>query len=128
MLAARGGLDDAAGRMGDASGQLYHSSVSHIDPTDIRGQEAAQSEREKQQAAAALHEAEDFKWLMSNKRGRRIVWRLLDRAGVHRTSFHTNALTMAFNEGARNEGLRLTAQCLKYCPGSYNLMISEKDE
>ena len=34
-----------------------------------------------------------------SKRGRRIVWRFLERAGVYRLSFNTNAMAMAFAEG-----------------------------
>ena len=68
----------------------------------------------------------DLKWLMSNKRGRRIVFRLLERAGVWRLSFNTNALTMAFSEGTRNEGLRLMAQITEHCLDRYAEMLQEQ--
>ncbi|KAA5926360.1 endopeptidase [Achromobacter xylosoxidans] len=71
-------------------------------------------------------ESDDMKWLMGNRRGRRIVWRLLSRAGVYRTSFSTNAMQMAFNEGNRNEGLRLMTSLLLNCPERYAEMLQEQ--
>jgi hypothetical protein len=73
-------------------------------------------------------EIADLKWLMSNKRGRRFVHRLLERAGVWRLSFNTNALSMAFNEGTRNEGLRLLAQLTEHCLDRYSEMLKEQKE
>jgi len=62
---------------------------------------------------------------MSSKRGRRILWRLLDRAGVFRLSFNTNAMAMAFAEGNRNEGLRYLALIHTLCPELYPTMVKE---
>ena len=73
-------------------------------------------------------EVDDLKWVMSNKRGRRFVAGLLERAGVFRTSFNTNALQMAFNEGNRNEGLRLIALLTAECPDRYAEMLKESAE
>ena len=98
--------------------------MSH-DPLDLRGQEQAKQERDERDRLAAQIEAEDTKWLMSTKRGRRIVWRLLERAGVFRLSFNTNAMQMAFAEGARNEGLRTLAHIHAACPESYQVMLAE---
>jgi hypothetical protein len=70
-------------------------------------------------------EEADLQWLMSSKRGRRIVWRLLDRAGVFRLSFNTNAMSMAFSEGNRNEGLRILGLIHTICPNLYPTMVKE---
>lgn len=82
---------------------------------------------DEQRAAAALRlerqEADDTAWLMSGKRGRRIVWRLLDRAGVFRHVFTGDALGTAFAEGCRNEGLRLLAAV--HALPDYSLMVAE---
>ena len=64
---------------------------------------------------------------MSSKRGRRIVWRFLERAGVYRLSFNTNAMAMAFAEGNRNEGLRILAQIHTLCPELYAVMVKEQN-
>jgi hypothetical protein len=100
--------------------------MSSFDPLDIRGQELSREKAQERAAAAAKTEEEDIKWLMANKRGRRIVYRLLERAGVWRLSFNTNALQMAFNEGNRNEGLALTAKLMAYCPDAYATMTKEQ--
>ena len=83
-------------------------------------------QRQKAIKRKAREEAEDFKWLLSSRRGRRIVWRFLDRAGVFRLSFNTNSMTMAFNEGNRNEGLRILAQIHTLCPELYPVMVKEQ--
>ncbi len=102
--------------------------MSYSDPLDIRSQERTQAEAEERALLAAQIEIDDVKWLMSNKRGRRFMARLLERAGVWRLSFNTNALTMAFNEGTRNEGLRLLAQITAHCPDRYTEMLKESKE
>lgn len=104
--------------------------MNSFDPFDLREQEQRQERLADQSQADRLADADDLKWVMSNKRGRRFVARLLDRAGVWRSSFSTNALSMAFNEGQRNEGLRLIAALLAHCPDRYNEMLTEsgKDE
>lgn len=102
--------------------------MSNFDPLDIRSQERVQAEADDRTRLALQTEIDDLKWLMSNKRGRRFVARLLERAGVWRLSFNTNALTMAFNEGTRNEGLRLLAQITAHCPDRYTEMLKESNE
>lgn len=96
------------------------------DPTDIRRQERAKADTDLRNKLAKDTEEADFKWLMSSKRGRRIVWRMLDRAGVFRLSFNTNSMMMAFNEGNRNEGLRVLAQIHALCPELYPVMVKEQ--
>lgn len=69
-------------------------------------------------------EADDIKWLMSSRQGRRVVWRLLEKAGVYRTSFTGNSETF-FREGQRNLGLFIVAEIHAHCPESYALMLTE---
>ena len=93
--------------------------------TDADPIESSQKDAKAKNRLAALTENEDVIWLMSNKRGRRIVNRLLDRTGVYRLSFHTNALQMAFNEGNRNLGNSLLAQITVLCPERYTELLNE---
>ena len=102
--------------------------VNQPNPFDIAAQAQAQALTEEQVARAQQIEIDDVKWLMSNTKGRRIVYRLLEQAGVYRLSFNTNALSMAFNEGARNSGLRLLHQVSTHCPERYAEMLNEKGE
>ena len=100
--------------------------MSNYDPTDIRSLERAKADTDLRNKLATDNEEADLKWLMGSKRGRRIVWRFLDRAGVFRLSFNTNSMTMAFNEGNRNEGLRILAQTHTLCPELYPVMVKEQ--
>ena len=72
------------------------------DPLDLRSQEREKEDRETRDRLERENEEADIKWLMSSKKGRRVMWRLLDQAGVFKLSFNTNAMTMAFAEGNRN--------------------------
>lgn len=98
------------------------------DPLDTGAQDEAHMEAAEKAKQAARVDKDDLIWLMSGKRGRRVVRKMLERAGVWRMSFNTNALQMAFNEGMRNEGLALTAKLMAYCPDSYAKMMTENRE
>ena len=95
------------------------------DPTDLKAEER---DAEKAAARAKLEgevEASDIKWLMAHKQGRRIAYRLLANAGVWKSSFNTNALTMSFNEGRRNDGLIFLGLVTEHCPAKYLEMLEE---
>lgn len=102
--------------------------MSNYDPTDTEGQQQQRDDAELRKRLNRDTEESDFKWLMGNKRGRRIVWRQLDRAGVFRLSFNTNAMAMAFAEGSRNEGLRVLNQIHTLCPELYTTMVKEAND
>lgn len=99
--------------------------MSNYDPLDVRGQLDAKSDKDTRAKLARDNDDADFKWLMGSKRGRRMIWRQLDRAGVFRLSFNPNAMQMAFAEGNRNEGLRTLASIHTQCPELYPVMIKE---
>jgi hypothetical protein len=69
-------------------------------------------------------EANDTKWLMSSKQGRRIVRRWLAAAGIHRTSFTGNSETF-FREGKRALGLEIEAEVIRHAGPDYILMLTE---
>ncbi len=94
-------------------------------PTDIEQQEALRREEHERTRVLQQQELDDLKWLMNAKRGRRFIHRWLERAGVFQLSFNTNAMTMAFNEGRRNEGLALTNRLMAACPEQWALMMKE---
>jgi hypothetical protein len=77
---------------------------------------------------AKREEEADTKWLMGSEAGRRVVWELLEFAGVFRTSPTMDNWTF-FNEGQRNVGLKLLGRIQAHCPDEYALMIKEhRDE
>jgi len=102
--------------------------MSHSDPTDLRRQERDRADADKRAKLARETEDEDLRWLMKCRQGRRVVWRQLDRAGVFRSVFNTNAMQMAFTEGNRNGGLQLLAQINAVCPEFYQTMVSEAND
>lgn len=82
--------------------------------------EAARLKKEKEVA--------DLKWLMGHEEGRRIAWRLLEEAGVFRSSFSMDGLQMAFSEGNRNQGIKLLAEIHEHCPVRYTQMVKEQKD
>ena len=100
------------------------------DPLDLDDQESERAKTDHARKLSLINEGEDFRWLMSNKRGRRIVWRWLEKTGVFRSSFNHSGSLTAFNEGSRNIGLMLIAQVHEFCPEQYLTMLQEqrKDE
>ena len=90
---------------------------------DITNLQDLDDARQRAGRLAEQQERADIVWLMSGPRGRRIVWRLLEKAGVFRQAFNPDALTMAFVEGCRNEGLRLLS--VVHTLPEYAAMVSE---
>lgn len=99
--------------------------TAELDPTDLEAAQLSAEEVGRQRQIREAKEAEDWRWLMTSEHGRRIVRDLLETTGVHRTSFDQNALSMAFNEGQRNVGLRIEARIAKHAPLTYQLMVNE---
>jgi hypothetical protein len=99
--------------------------MSEHDPLDTAALDKERKAAKDGEKAKSQTDAEDIKWLMSSKQGRRILWGMLERAGVYRLSFNTNSMTMAFAEGARNEGLRLLNQIHTHCADLYPTMLRE---
>lgn len=98
-----------------------------FDPIDQELQQSLDREAAGQaQELAAKREAADFRWLMNDPRGRRIVWAQLSASGVFRTSWSPDAMQMAFNEGHRSHGLRVLAQIHATCPDLYHTMMKEQ--
>ncbi len=99
--------------------------MSDHDPFDLDKQEQREDFRRVASRLLAETEDSDFVWLMSGPRGRRIVRRLLDRAGIYRTSFHPNAMEMSKQEGSKQMGYWLLAQIDRLCSAEYVQMMQE---
>jgi hypothetical protein len=100
--------------------------MNDYDPTNLRAREDGQAASAQAETLRREIEDADFLWLMSESRGRRIVWRTMERAGVFDGGFVPDAMTMAFRAGQRNEGLYLLARIHALCPEAYSLMIEER--
>ena len=99
--------------------------MSEYDPIDVQAQEAARESQDRERRLSKDTEESDMKYLMRNKQGRRIVWRLLERAGVFRSVFNTNAMAMSFAEGRRDYGLHTLALVHGACPEMFPVMLKE---
>jgi len=99
--------------------------MSQFDPTDLEAQEKRAADQRVKQRISKDTEEQDFKWLMGSRRGRRIIWRTLERAGVFRLSFNTDPLLMSFTEGNRNEGIHTLTLIHSLCPELYATMVRE---
>lgn len=99
--------------------------MTEFDPTDVPAMDRAKQAKALRERLAREEVGSDTKWLMGTKRGRRVVWRLLEQAGVFRLSFNTNAMSMAFAEGNRNLGLAMLDQIHRTCPELYTVMLGE---
>lgn len=96
-----------------------------MDPTDYRAQERAKADKATLERLVREMEESDLKWLMGSKRGRRIVWRILEKSRVFQLSFNTNALVMSFQEGQRRFGNEMLATINAVCPELYPVMARE---
>lgn len=95
------------------------------DPTDLKRHEREAESEELEAREARRKELDDLRWLLGHPQGRRIALRLLEEAGVFRSSFNHSGSVMAFNEGKRNIGLFLTAELLEATPAGYMKVLSE---
>ncbi|MCC7063249.1 MAG: endopeptidase [Planctomycetes bacterium] len=97
-------------------------------PFDLAEQEAAENALTEEAKLERLVEVDDFKFVMEDKRGRRMLWRLLAETGVFRLSFTGDMATTNFKEGSRNIGLKYLALIHEVCPETYALMLKEHRE
>lgn len=95
------------------------------DPTDLRSEEREAEDDKLKAREKRRKELDDIKWLMAHPQGRRIVMRLLEQAGVHRSSYNHSGSQMAFNEGRRDIGLFVTAEVLEASPEGYFKLLKE---
>ncbi len=85
-------------------------------------EKAGEKEKSRRQQEIA-----DLLWVLSTPAGRRVIWRILGRCGVNKSSFTGNSTTF-FNEGMRDVGLFITAEVVDVRPEAYiEMMIEAKN-
>lgn len=89
---------------------------------------AKSEEAKRKQERQALREKNDWQWLLADERGQRIVRDLIARTGVMRQTFQPNAMTVAFAEGQRNEGLFILDRVGRYAPSVLPVLFSMRDD
>lgn len=80
---------------------------------------------EQQPTEQELQDIADFKWLMSDRRGRRFMWRTLGHCRLFQPSLGPTDAITNYNEGQRNVGLLLLAQVNDLTPSLYAVMAAE---
>jgi hypothetical protein len=99
--------------------------VTDKDPTDLN-RLAREAESEELGARERRRkELDDLRWFLGHPQGRRIIGRLLDEAGVFRSSFNHSGSVMAFSEGKRHMGLFITSELLEASPDGYMKVLKE---
>ena len=83
-------------------------------------------EQSKAARTARLKELDDLRWVLSNVKGRRLVWKILSNCGAFKASYVPKDSTQtAFNEGRRDIGLRLLLDVGQADPKAYSTMENE---
>ncbi|MCC7304754.1 MAG: hypothetical protein IT558_00685 [Alphaproteobacteria bacterium] len=98
------------------------------DPLDLEAEAKQETENDLLEKRQAIHEAEDFLWIMSDKRGRRFIWGVLERAGLFSQSFDGTAEGTIFADGLKNEGRLIMGLIFAHCPGAFTQMILEREK
>lgn len=91
------------------------------------GEKDEVTSRNKRAKKAQLEQDAAISALMQHPQTRSWMYQLLSWCGMYQSSFDRSALSMAFNEGARNVGLRVTSEIMRVCPDSYVQMIREAE-
>jgi hypothetical protein len=88
--------------------------------------EAKIGEVRKREKVADFQWKDDFRYVMDNPRGRRVIYKIIfNLAGVERSSFNPSGSVTYFNEGMREVGLELMRQLQNLHPELYLRMLEE---
>jgi hypothetical protein len=97
-----------------------------LPPVSVAERESeAAAEKAKQADLVAQTQVSDLRWLMADPQGRRFVWRLLTEAGVFHSTYTGEALSSAFAEGKRAQGLKVLGEVMQHCPERFSQMQKE---
>lgn len=110
--------------------------ISAIDDGPLKPEEARldvgdrQSVKEHQKDAkqAVATRAETLKWIMSEEKGRKFIYQLLESCHILHNPFNRDAAVMAFSCGEMNIGQLLFTDVSEACPDLYLLMMKEAKE
>lgn len=92
---------------------------------DLHAELAAEQETEEAKRFKRQLDDDDFQWLMSDKRGRRYVWRLLSVTGLFLNPFSPQREVTDFNCGKQGIGQTILADIHRLCPDLYTKMVME---
>lgn len=93
--------------------------------TSASGTSRSNRKKKDQQKFDALIEEEVISSLMKHARGRRWLWLQLSSMGVYQAAQSLEHPTMCYQEGMRNQGLRLQSMILRHASIAYVEMLRE---
>ena len=76
-------------------------------------------------AFRAEREDADLRFVLSDPRGRRFLWRELGRCGLHAQTYSPNNSEHCFKAGERNAAIRLNLDIIRVSPELYLTMQAE---
>lgn len=82
-----------------------------------RREQAARNRRER--------ELNDIRSLLGRREGRRLLWRIFERAHLFETTFTGDGIGGAFKEGERNVGLFVFSELMEGAPERFQEMMNE---
>jgi hypothetical protein len=88
------------------------------DPKQVKN--AGQREK-----ALRRQELAELRWVLSDRRGRRFLWKHLSTCGIYTTPYHPSGSTVYHNVGRGDVGRELLAQILEADQAAYLLMQQE---
>ena len=94
-------------------------------PTDLDWVEEQQVEQARLEAHEDERFAEDLKWLLAHKPGRRMVWWWLSQAGVFRNPWRPSASEHSYLSGAMSMGQMLLQRVMAIAPDAFTTMMKE---
>jgi hypothetical protein len=92
---------------------------------DLAREQEARAAAQREEHALRLRFESDMKWLMADKRGRRVMFDLLSRAGIYTSSFTGNSETF-FREGRRSIGLEYLKEVESLAFDGFVKMLQER--
>ncbi len=92
--------------------------MSLIEPVDTTDESGIRDARRR--AVLDARQADlDLYEVMKSELARRVLWDLIGVHGAYQSSFSSNPVEMAFNEGQRNFAVRVIERLLRVCPELY---------
>jgi hypothetical protein len=110
-----GEIIDGTEEEGDEKDSLVHNSA---DADQVKKAETKLENRERQ-------ERSDLLWILSDIRGRRFLWKILERTRPYASTFHPDSNSQYFELGRRNEGSALLGEILNADSTAFGKLMTE---
>jgi hypothetical protein len=93
-------------------------------PTNLRERHQQRIDSHEEIRIREIEIDEAMGFVMGTPAGRKLMWWLLDDAGIYKSTFTGNSTTF-YNEGMRNMGLKILHRINDICPDQYPVMVKE---